>query len=149
MRLYPWTFTQVFPFPLPSWHGKVSCKHPLLSRVDLVHNVLRRVSVPRIARVLDHGRQHFLLDQSVLLNRVDVQSTAYVPCNVAMEGPRARVVGVVLQNNVCRVRWSAALDQLCVTALRVFLVRDDSVPFSETLGEHVEIMSVKMHGVGG
>ena len=95
-------------FPLR--HGKVPCKHPLLPRINLIHNILRRVRVPRITRVLHHGRQHFLLYQSVLLNRVDVQSTADVPRDVAMEGPRARIVGVVLQHNVCRVRGSTALD---------------------------------------
>ena len=136
-------------FLCPLWHGEIARKHSLLSRIDLVDNVLRRVRVPRIARVLDHGRQHFLLDQGVLLDRVDVQAAADVPCDVAMEGPRARVVGVVLQDDVCRVRGSAALDQLRVAALRVLLVRDDSVPFPETLGEHVEIVAVEMHGVGG
>ena len=72
-----------------------------------------------------------------------------MPRDVAMEGPCARIVGVVLQNDVGWVCRSAALDQLSVTALRVSLVGDDSVPFPETLGEHVEIVSVKMHGVGG
>ena len=66
-----------------------------------------------------------------------------------MEGPRARVVGVVLQNDVCRVRGSAALDQLRISALRVYLVGDNAVPFPETLGEHVEVVAVEMHGVGG
>ena len=136
-------------FSLPSWHGKVPCKHPLLPRINLIHNILRRVRIPRITRILHHGRQHFLLDQSVLLNRVDVQPTAHVPRDVAMEGPRARIVGVVLQHDVCRVRGRAALDELRVAALRVFLVRDGAVPFAETLGEDIEIMPVEMHGVGG
>ena len=36
-----------------------------------------------------------------------------------------------------------------VAALRVFLVRDDAVPFPKSFGEHVEIVAVEMHGVGG
>ena len=153
MRLYPWIFTKMFlvpfPFPFPLFHGKVPRKHPLLPRINLIHHILRRVRVPRITRILHHRRQHFLLYQRVLLNRVDVQSPANMPRDVAMEGPRARIIGVVLQHNVCRVRGGAALDELRVAALRVLLIRDDAVPFAETLGEHVEVVAVEVHGVGG
>lgn len=65
-----------------------------------------------------------------------------------MEGPRAGVIGVVLQDNVCRVGWGATLDQLRIAALRVRLVGDLTVPLSEALGEHVEVVPVQMHGVG-
>ena len=35
-----------------------------------------------------------------------------------------------------------------IAALRVLRVRDLTVPDSEALGEHVEIVAVEMHGVG-
>lgn len=124
-------------------------EHPLLARVDLVHDVLGRVRVPRGAGVGHDGRQHPLLDQGVLLDRVDVQPAANVPRDVAVEGPRAGVVGVVLQDDVGRVRRvGGALDELGVAALRVLRVGDDAVPGAETLGEHVEVVAVEMHGVG-
>ena len=64
-----------------------------------------------------------------------------------MEGPGAWVIGVVLQNNVRRVRWGTTLEELGVTALRVFRVGDLAVPCPETLGEHVEVVAVQMHGM--
>lgn len=67
-----------------------------------------------------------------------------------MEGPRAWVIRVVLQNNVSRLpRRIGSLDQLRIAALRVLLVGDYAIPSSMTLGEHVEIVPVEMHGVGG
>ena len=72
-----------------------------------------------------------------------------MPRDVAVEGPRAGVVGVVLQDDVGRVRRvGGALDELGVAALRVLRVGDDAVPGAETLGEHVEVVAVEMHGVG-
>ena len=65
-----------------------------------------------------------------------------------MERPGARVVRVVLQNNVRGVRGGTALHQLCVAALRVLRVGDLAVPGSETLGENVEVVAVEVHGVG-
>ena len=71
-----------------------------------------------------------------------------MPRDVAMEGPRTGVIGVVLQDNVCRVGRAATLDQLRIAALRICLVGDLTIPRSETLGEHVEVVTVQMHGVG-
>ena len=72
-----------------------------------------------------------------------------MPCNVAVEGPRAWVVGIVLQNNVSRVRCRATLDQLYVATLGILRMSNDTVPGSCSLSEHIEVMPVKMHGVGG
>ena len=110
--------------------------------------MVRRIRVPRIASVGHNRRQHSLLQQGRLLNCVDVQPSAHVPCDVAMEGPRAGVICVVLQDNVCRPVWSPTLNQLGITALGVRLVGDLAVPFSETFGEHVEVVAVQMHRVG-
>ena len=83
--------------------GEVPRKHPLLARVNLINNMIRRVRVPRIADIIHNGGQHPLLQQARLLDRVDVQTGAHVPRNVAVEGPRAGVVGVVLQDDVSRL----------------------------------------------
>ena len=109
----------------------------------------RRILVPRVADIGHNGRQHSLLQQRRLLECVDVQPTAHVPCDMAMEGPRAGIIGEVLQDNVCRPGRGATLDQLRIAALRIRLVGDFSIPFAETLGEHVEVVAVQMHGVGG
>ena len=108
----------------------------------------RRIRVPRIASVSHNRRQHSFLKQGGLLDCVDVQTTAHVPCDVAMEGPRARVIREVLQDNVCRIVRSPTLNQLGITALGVRLVSDLAVPFSETFSEHVEVVAVQMHRVG-
>lgn len=133
-----------------SFHGEISREHPLLSRVDLIHDIACRVCVPGLAGVGHDRRQHSLLQQSVLLDGVDVQARAHVPGDVAMEGPRAWVVRVVLQDDVPGLAGCVGtLDQLRVATLRVLLVGDFTVPRSLTLCEHVEVVAVEMHGVGG
>ena len=72
-----------------------------------------------------------------------------MPRDMAMEGPCARVVGVVLQDNVARVGGRATLDELRVATLRVLCVRDLSVPAAGAFGEDVEVVAVEVHGVGG
>ena len=72
-----------------------------------------------------------------------------MPRDMAVEGPRARIVRVVLQHDVRRVRGRAPLDQLRVAALRVARVRDGAVPGPEALGEDVEVVPVQVHGVRG
>lgn len=72
-----------------------------------------------------------------------------MPRDVAMEGPRAGVVGVVLQDDVGGIVRGAALQHLRVAALRVLRVRDVAVPFAEALGEHVEVVAVQVHRVRG
>ena len=71
-----------------------------------------------------------------------------MPCDVAMEGPRARVIGGVLQDNICWIGRSPTLNQLGITALGVRLVSDLAIPFSETFSKHVEVVTVQMHWVG-
>lgn len=65
-----------------------------------------------------------------------------------MEGPSAWIIRLVLQDNVSRFRHRATSDQLRIATLRVLRVGDDAVPFSGTLGEHVEVVAVKVHGMG-
>ena len=72
-----------------------------------------------------------------------------MPRDMAVEGPRARIVRVVLQHEVRRVRGRAPLDQLHVAALRVARVRDGAVPGPEAFGEDVEVVPVQVHGVRG
>lgn len=71
-----------------------------------------------------------------------------MPRDMTVEGPRAWIICVVLQNNVCWSRCTASLDQLCIATLRVLWVSDDAIPGSEALSEHVEIVAVEMHGMG-
>ena len=71
-----------------------------------------------------------------------------MPCDVAMEGPRAGVIRFVLHDNVCWIGRSPTLNQLGITALGVRLIGDLAVPFSETFSKHVEVVAVQMHWVG-
>ena len=129
----------------------VSRKHSLLPRINLINHILRRVRVPRIAHIVNDRREDPLLQQGGLLNRVDIQTTTDVPGDMAMEGPGAWVVGVVLQHNVRGGTVGlGALDKLGVAALGVGSVGNGlAVPFAVTFGEDVEIVAVQMHGVGG
>lgn len=93
-------------------------------------------------------RQHPLRQQTCLFNRVDIQSSAYMPSDVAMKRPHAGVVCVVLQDEISRSGCAAGLNELHITTLSVALMGDGSIPGSYTLGKDIEIMAVEMHGVG-
>ena len=110
---------------------------------------MSRVAGPIDARLLHTTRQDSLLQERLLLDGVDVQSSADMPRDVAMERPHARVVGVVLQHDVPGRARSARLHNLYVATLSVGLVDDFAVPGPHALGQDVEIMSVDMNGVGG
>ena len=72
-----------------------------------------------------------------------------MPRNVAMERPDARIIGLVLQNDIARVSSCAWADELHVAALGVLLVNDGAVPETVAFGEDVEVVAVEVHGVGG
>lgn len=72
-----------------------------------------------------------------------------MPGDMAMEWPHPRVICEVLQHDIPRRGSGTRLHELHVTALGVLLVDDCTVPGSDALGQDVEIVAVKMHGVGG
>ena len=51
---------------------EISRKLPLLSRINLIHHMARRIRVPRIARIGHNGWKDPLLQQRRLLDRVDI-----------------------------------------------------------------------------
>lgn len=69
-----------------------------------------------------------VVDLIRLLHEINVQAGADMPRDVAVERPHARVVGVVLDDEV-----AVALDLLHVTALSEGIARDLAVPCSEAL----------------
>ncbi len=72
-----------------------------------------------------------------------------MPRDMAMERPHARVVRDVLQHDIPRRGRRTRLHELDVATLRVGLVDDGAVPGADALGEDVEVVAVKMHGVRG
>lgn len=72
-----------------------------------------------------------------------------MPRDMAMKRPHARVIRVVLQDNVPRRSGRAALHDLHVASLRVLLMGDSPIPGPHALGQNVEVVSVEMHRVGG
>ena len=108
-----------------------------------------RVSRPIDTSLLDTIRQNSLLQQRLLLNRIDVQARTDMPRDMAMERPHARIIRLVLQHDVARHAGGAALDELHVATLGVVLVGDCAVPGADALGQDVEVVAVEMHGVGG
>lgn len=67
-----------------------------------------------------------------------------MPRDVAMERPHAGVVRLVLQHEV-----PVRLHELDVAPLGVGLVDDGAVPGAGAFGQHVEVVPVEVHGVGG
>ena len=110
--------------------------------------------MPRIRRpihtsLLDTIRQHPLLQQRQRLNSINIQTRANMPRNMAMERPHARIIRIVLQDDISRSGRTARLDDLHVATLRVGLMGYFAVPGADAFGEDVEIVAVEMHGVGG
>ena len=70
-----------------------------------------------------------------------------------MEWPDAWVVCVVLKDNVASLSFvregATRTYDLHIASLGVLLVRDSAVPDPGTFREHVEVVAVQMHGVGG
>ena len=134
---------------LPSEEKKISRLAPLQPRINLVHDIMTRIVSPSNTSLLDTVWQDPLLQERLLLDGVDVQPGADMPCDVAMERPHAWVVCIILQHEVARCASSTRLHELHVAALSVVLVCDGTVPGADAFGEDVEIVAMKMHGVGG
>ena len=68
-----------------------------------------------------------------------------MPGDVAVEGPRAGVGGLVLDHDI-----AVRLQELHVPPLRVGSVDDGcAVPVPRALVQHIEVVAVQVHGVGG
>lgn len=117
--------------------------------VDFFHDVVSAVIGPIAAGLSDDAGDDSLRDQIGLLHGVDVETAADVPCDVAMQWPHARVVGVVLNGEVAGRGRRAGLKELHVPALRVGPMHNGAVPGANAFRKHVEIVSVQMHRVSG
>lgn len=122
---------------------------PLQSRINFVHHVMAGVVGPTNTSLCHTARQNAFLQERLLLDGVDVQSGADVPCDMAMERPDSRVICDVLENNIPRCGSGARLHNLHVATLSVLLVSDLAVPGSDALSQDVEVVPVEMHGVRG
>ena len=66
-----------------------------------------------------------------------------------MERPNTWIVGIVLQDQITRRGGRARLHELHVTALGVLLMGDGSVPSADAFGQHIKVVAVQVHRVGG
>lgn len=105
------------------------------------------ISGPIDTSLLHTSREDPLLQERRLLDRIDVQTRADMPRDMAMERPHARIIGVILEHDIPRRASRAGLDNLDVATLGICLVDDCAVPGSDALGQDVEIVAVEMHGV--
>jgi hypothetical protein len=116
-----------FPFPSPASH--------LQSRVNLVNSIRLSEDTPVIASLRNSRRNVVALDISWSLNNIDIQTSAHVPCNVAMERPDTWVISLELDDDVGWDWWascweSCLLEDLGITTSWVLGVGDDAVPGS-------------------
>lgn len=113
-------------------------------RINLLHNIMSRILTPIPTR-LRHNLRHIpLLDPLGLLHQIDIQPPTHMPRDVAVKGPYARVVGVVLQHEVAV--W---LHHLHVAPVGEGVVCYAAVPGAGAFGEDEEVVPVEMHGVEG
>ena len=75
-----------------------------------------------------------LLQERVLLDGVDIQPRADMPCDMAMEWPHARVICLILQHDISRGGSRTTLHELHITTLSILLMSDCAVPGPNTLG---------------
>lgn len=121
----------------------------LQAGIDFGNHVVPAVIGPVAAGLSHRGRNDSLLDQIGLLHGVDVEARAHVPRDMAMQGPHAGVVGVVLNDNKTRARRTSALNDLHVPALCVGRMHNGAVPCANAFGKNVEVVTVQMHWVRG
>ena len=114
----------------------------LQAGVDLLDHVVSAVIGPIAASLGHGGRDVVVLDRRRLLHGVDVEASTDVPSDVAVERPDTWVVSVVLDDDVAV--WLQKLD---IAALGIFDVHNLPIPSSHTFRQHVEIVSMKMHGM--
>lgn len=81
-----------------------------------------------------------------MLDSVRVQAGAYVPRDVAMEGPHTGVIEVVLEDGIGWGRGVLGLlQELHVTANRVLAVGDGAIPGAEALLKNPEVVAMQVH----
>jgi hypothetical protein len=117
----------------------------LKTRVDLINKVVAGPSIPRSTYLCSGGWENLSGNISWTLKDLNVQASADVPGNVAMEWPDSWIILSPLQNNI---RWGVGIlcwaDKLNITALCIVRVGDDAVPSAEAFCENVIIVSVKL-----
>lgn len=68
-----------------------------------------------------------------------------MPCDMAVKGPDTGVILIPLENDVARrTIEQTRLHKLDITTLCVVCVGDSSVPLTNTLGENMVIVTMKM-----
>ena len=95
---------------------------------------MTRISGPVNTSLLHTSGEDPLLQERRLLNRIDVQTRADMPRDMAMERPHARIVRVILEHDIPRRASRAGLDDLHIATLGICLVNDCAVPGSDALG---------------
>lgn len=84
--------------PSYSYIPRKSVNLCLQTTVNLLHNIMSTIVRP-IPTCLCRNTRHLpLRNLRRLLHQIHIQPGAHMPCNVAMERPNARVIGVILHN---------------------------------------------------
>lgn len=132
-------------------HGERSRKgsKALQARVDFGDDVGAAVRRPVTTCLRHDGRNLPLGDEVGPLHGVDVQARGHVPRDVAVEGPDARVVGVVLDDEMTGSGRGTGLQDLDIPSLRVRGMDGGAVPRAGSFVHDPEVVSVEVHGVGG
>lgn len=117
--------------------------------VDLGDHGRAAVSGPVATCLRYNGRNLPLGDEVGPLHGVDVQARGHVPGDVAVERPDARVIRVVLDDEMTRRGRRTGLQDLDIPSGRVCWIDGGSVPSARPFVDDPEVVSVEMHGVRG
>lgn len=111
--------------------------------INLLHHILLRIRIPIRTSLRHDQRNLHLVDIGGALHECHKQALRQMPRDVAVERPRAGVVGVELEDHMPEGR-----EVVRVAALRVGGVVDrHAVPFAEAVVEDVHVVAVEMHGL--
>lgn len=127
------------PHTQPTINPRSQHPHPLGPRI------------PRITRLPQRSLADRPTTEQIRLPRHHIRQEAQtrVPREMAVQGPDAGVVLAPLQHEIAGDQGGARRHDEDVAALRVGGADDGTVPFAEADGEHLRVVAVEVHGVGG
>jgi len=149
--------TQSVPFPIqlpksehrtgipPSFKNGVQSVllTTLLSRINLVRDRSVGKGAPIVASLSKAGWNVDVQNIVRALHDVHIETTGYVPSNMAMEWPNSWVIRIKLDNGK-----SATRDELLgVAAGGVARVHNCPIPSADPRGKQRHSMAMKMHGM--
>ena len=112
--------------------------------------MVRRKRIPIITRLGQDIRQFRLRNVLRLFDRINIQPSTNMPCDMTVQRPSARIVRFVFNDQIAWLGRRSLGHNLDVAPDGVRRVGslDGAVPGLDTVREDPEVVAMEMHGVG-